>query len=49
MDIKAKVIIITGASAGIGRAAAALLAQAGAKLVLAARSKGALDELVDKI
>ena len=41
--------LITGASRGIGRAAALLLAQAGAKVVLAARSGAALHELVGEI
>ena len=45
MEIKIIVIIITGASGGIGRATAQLLAREGAKVVLAARSKGALEEL----
>jgi NADP-dependent 3-hydroxy acid dehydrogenase YdfG len=40
-----KVIVITGASAGIGRAAAGLLAQRGARLVLVARRKELLDEV----
>ncbi|OKS87723.1 SDR family oxidoreductase [Mucilaginibacter polytrichastri] len=40
-------IVITGASSGIGRATAIELAQYGCKLVLAARQKQALDELVD--
>jgi len=39
------VIVITGASAGIGRAAAGLLAQRGARLVLVARRKELLDEV----
>ena len=38
MDIKGKVIIVTGASEGIGLAAATLLNEKGAKLVLATRS-----------
>ena len=45
MNINDKVIITTGASAGIGRAAAIALHSAGAKMVLAARSKSALEEL----
>jgi short-subunit dehydrogenase len=49
MDIPGKIIIVTGASSGIGRAAAILLGQAGAKLVLAARSKGALDALAAEL
>ena len=38
MDIKDKVIIITGASQGIGLASAKLLSSLGAKVVMAARS-----------
>jgi short-subunit dehydrogenase len=45
MDIKDKVIIITGASSGIGAAAARLLSQKGAKVVMAARSLPKLKEL----
>ena len=44
-----KVIFITGASRGIGAAAARLFAREGASVVLAARSTARLDELVTKI
>jgi short-subunit dehydrogenase len=49
MEIKEKVVIVTGASAGIGLAVARLLAQRGAKVVLAARSKDALEKLQAEI
>jgi len=42
-DIGNKVIVITGASSGIGRATAQAFAQAGCRLVLAARSAPALE------
>jgi len=45
MEIKNKVIVITGASSGIGEAAAVLLAKEGAKIVLAARSEEKIAEL----
>jgi short-subunit dehydrogenase len=38
-----QVIVITGATSGIGRAAARMFAQAGAKLIIAARGEEALD------
>ena len=41
-----KVCVITGASAGIGRATVLLFAQEGAKEMAAARSKEQLEELV---
>ncbi|WP_439628003.1 SDR family oxidoreductase [Shinella sp.] len=44
-----KVAIITGASSGIGRAAALLFAEQGAKLVLSARGRERLDEVADEI
>lgn len=47
--IKGKVVIITGASSGIGEATALLLAEKGAKLVLAARRKEKLAEIVTTI
>jgi len=47
--LSGKVAIVTGASSGIGRATARLMAEEGAKLVVSARRKDALDELVAKI
>lgn len=44
-----KIILITGASAGIGRATALLFAAEGAKLVVAARRQAELDSLVAEI
>lgn len=44
-----KVAIVTGASSGIGRAAAKLFALNGAKVVVAARRREVLDQLVDEI
>ncbi|MFI7400997.1 SDR family NAD(P)-dependent oxidoreductase [Streptomyces sp. NPDC049541] len=44
-----KVVLITGASRGIGAAAARLFASEGAAVVLAARSTGALDAIVADI
>mgnify|MGYP001769219039 FL=1 len=49
MAIKDKVVIITGASSGIGEATARLLASKGAKLVLGARREEHLRKLVDEI
>lgn len=42
-DLRNKVVVITGASSGIGRAAAQAFAAAGARLALAARSQAALE------
>ncbi|KAG5175205.1 short-chain dehydrogenase/reductase SDR [Tribonema minus] len=49
MQFTGKVAIITGASSGIGLAAAQQLAAEGAKVVLAARGKERLDEAVNNI
>jgi len=48
-NIKNKVVVITGASSGIGEAAAKLIAQHGAKVVLAARREERLRAIVDDI
>jgi len=42
-----KVVIVTGASSGIGRETALAFARAGARVVLASRNGGVLRELVD--
>ncbi len=47
--IKDKVIIITGASSGIGEATAKLLASKGAKVVLGARRTDKLQRIVEEI
>lgn len=47
--MKGKVVIITGASRGIGAAAARVFAEAGAKVALIARSGNAIAALADQI
>jgi NADP-dependent 3-hydroxy acid dehydrogenase YdfG len=47
--IKDKVVIITGASSGIGEASAKLLASKGARVVLGARRADKLKQIVDDI
>ncbi|MFW8593665.1 SDR family oxidoreductase [Cribrihabitans neustonicus] len=49
MDFNGKTVAITGASAGIGAEAARVFAEAGANLVLLARSGGKLDALAAEI
>ncbi len=49
MDIQEKVVIITGASEGIGLATARLFAEAGAKVALAARSADTLTTIVNEL
>jgi NADP-dependent 3-hydroxy acid dehydrogenase YdfG len=48
-DVKGKVVAITGASSGIGEAAARLLAAAGAKVVLGARRSDRLEAIAADI
>ena len=47
--LEGKTALITGASQGIGRACAVVLAQHGAKIAAAARNQAKLDELVTEI
>lgn len=49
MNVKDRVVIVTGVSAGIGMATAKLLAKNGAKLVLAARSTEVLEKLASEL
>ena len=49
MTIDGKVVAITGASSGIGLAAAALLAERGAKLVLGARNADTLNAVAARL
>ncbi|WP_209404120.1 SDR family oxidoreductase [Pseudozobellia sp. WGM2] len=49
MDLENKVVIITGASSGIGEATATKLAALGAKVVLTARREEKLNEIKKKI
>lgn len=48
-SINNKIAIITGASSGIGRAAAKLFAREGAKVIVGARRENALNALVEEI
>jgi len=44
LDLSGKVVLVTGASSGIGRASAVLLARLGARVVLSGRRADALEE-----
>ncbi|MEM9844339.1 MAG: SDR family NAD(P)-dependent oxidoreductase [Pseudomonadota bacterium] len=49
MAVDGKTVIITGASRGIGEAAAEVFAEAGANVGLLARNSGAISEIADRI
>jgi len=49
MSLQDQIVLITGASSGIGAACARVFAQAGAKLILAARRQERLDQLADEL
>lgn len=49
INLEGKVAVVTGASSGIGRKSAEVLALAGADLLLTARNKVALEELAQEI
>lgn len=49
MDLKNKLMLITGASSGIGAATAKLAAREGARVILVARSKDKLEEVAQEI
>lgn len=49
MEIKEKVVIVTGASGGIGLATAILLARHGARVALVARSRDRLEEAASEL
>jgi len=47
--VKDQIVLITGASSGIGEACARVFAQAGAKLILTARRQERLEQLADQL
>ncbi len=49
ISIQEKIVLITGSSSGIGASCANVFAQAGAKLILAARRQEKLEELADEL
>lgn len=49
MDLKSKVVLVTGASDGLGRSLAIKLAKNGAKIALVARSEDKLKQIKEKI
>jgi NAD(P)-dependent dehydrogenase (short-subunit alcohol dehydrogenase family) len=49
LDLSGRVVLVTGASSGIGRDTALLLSQLGARLVLAGRDSGRLNEAFSEL
>ena len=49
MDLNGKVVVITGASKGLGKSLAELLSSEGCKVVVSATTKGRLEEVATKI
>jgi NAD(P)-dependent dehydrogenase (short-subunit alcohol dehydrogenase family) len=49
VGLEDRVVVVTGASQGVGRATAELLAEAGARVALVARSEARLTELADDL
>ena len=49
MELRGAVVVVTGASAGIGEATAVGFARCGARVVLAARRRDRIDDLADRI